>query len=189
MLSSSNRDAPVQLSDQLLALLTIVSLIGVVVLGSALTVVALRLRRLRTGYDAVLDPARREDLFEVLERRFGEVEQLREAIAVVHRNTEHLRSLLRAAVSRVGVVRYDAFDDMGGALSFSAAILDESGDGVVLSSINGRTEARTYAKPVTGGTSSYNLSPEEEAAIDAALTGERQAVVNPPRRRRGRAAS
>ncbi|MDP9022079.1 MAG: DUF4446 family protein [Actinomycetota bacterium] len=108
---------------------------------------------------------------------------------MVHRNTEHLRNLLRAAVSRVGVVRYDAFDDMGGALSFSAALLDESGDGVVLSSINGRTEARTYAKPVIGGTSSYNLSPEEEAAIDAALTGERQAVVNPPRRRRGRAAS
>ncbi|MDP9022078.1 MAG: hypothetical protein M3N57_05120 [Actinomycetota bacterium] len=52
-----------QFSDQLLALLTIVSLIGVVVLASALTVVALRLRRLRTGYDAVLDPARREDLF------------------------------------------------------------------------------------------------------------------------------
>ena len=46
----------------------------------------------------------------------------------------------------VAVVRYDAFADMGGRLSFSAALYDDSGDGFVLSSINGRSETRTYAK-------------------------------------------
>ena len=49
----------------------------------------------------------------------------------------------------MAVVRYDAFGDLAGALSFSAALLDDAGNGLVLSSINGRSETRTYAKGVT----------------------------------------
>ena len=76
-----------------------------------------------------------------------------------------------------GLLRYDAFEDVGGRLSFSCALLDEHGNGVVLTSINGRQETRVYAKPVTAGTSSYNLSSEEDEAI-------RQAMADEPRRRR-----
>jgi hypothetical protein len=72
-------------------------------------------------------------------------------------------------VQGVGVVRFDAFEDMGGHLSFSAALLDGHGDGVVLTSINGRQETRIYAKPVVGGTSQHNLSEEEQEAIRRAL--------------------
>ena len=64
-----------------------------------------------------------------------------------------------------GVVRYDAFGDMGGRLSFSAALLDDSGDGLVLTSINGRSETRTYAKALAGLQSEHTLSPEEQQAI------------------------
>lgn len=71
----------------------------------------------------------------------------------------------------VGVVRYDAFADMGGRLSFSAAIYDDNGDGLVLSSINGRSETRTYAKPLTGLRSEHTLSPEEQQAIQTARRG------------------
>lgn len=72
------------------------------------------------------------------------------------------------ALRHVGVVRYDAFGDMGGRLSFSAAIYDDKGDGLVVSSINGRTETRTYAKSLVDLRSEHNLSPEEQQAIDAA---------------------
>ncbi|MGH8971411.1 MAG: DUF4446 family protein [Actinomycetes bacterium] len=72
------------------------------------------------------------------------------------------------ALRNVGVVRYDAFRDMGGRLSFSAAIYDDNGDGLVISSINGRSETRTYAKELSGLRSEHSLSPEEEAAIAAA---------------------
>ena len=58
------------------------------------------------------------------------------------------------ALRHVAVVRYDAFGDMGGRLSFSAALLDDQGDGLVLSSINGRSETRTYAKALVGGRAS-----------------------------------
>jgi hypothetical protein len=101
-----------------------------------------------------------------------------------------LRELQRGTLSRLGVVRYDAFDDMGGMLSFSAALLDERGDGVVISAINGRTETRCYSKPITAGTSDQNLSGEEIAAIDAAIEGRTPPRALPPEgRRRRRAAS
>ena len=73
------------------------------------------------------------------------------------------------ALTRVAVVRYDAFGDLAGALSFSAALLDDAGNGLVLSSINGRSETRTYAKGVTGGQSDAPLSPEEQEAIAEAF--------------------
>jgi hypothetical protein len=72
------------------------------------------------------------------------------------------------ALRHIGVVRYDAFQDMGGRMSFSAALYDDNGDGIVISSINGRTETRTYAKSLIDLRSDHTLSPEEQQAIEAA---------------------
>ena len=83
-----------------------------------------------------------------------------------------LRADLGQALRHVAVVRYDAFGDMGGRLSFSAAVVDDRGDGLVISSIHARTESRTYAKGVVGGSSDATLTPEEQQALAAARTGE-----------------
>ena len=72
------------------------------------------------------------------------------------------------ALRNVAVIRYDAFTDTGGQLSWSMALLDDSGSGVVLTSIQGRNESRTYAKNVAGWASETQLSPEEEDAISNA---------------------
>jgi hypothetical protein len=72
------------------------------------------------------------------------------------------------ALRRVAVVRFDAFPDLAGRLSFSAAVLDQSGSGLVLTSIAGRSETRLYAKTVTAGGASDDLSPEEAQAVKAA---------------------
>ncbi len=79
-----------------------------------------------------------------------------------------LRGDLDRALRHLSVVRYDAFDDVGGRQSWSAAILDDEGSGVLLTSIQGRSEGRTYAKGVREWTSDLALSPEEESAIRAA---------------------
>jgi hypothetical protein len=68
------------------------------------------------------------------------------------------------ALRDVAVVRYDALNEMSGQLSFSMALLNALGDGIVLSSINGRRETRTYAKVVLAGKGAHDLSPEEEQA-------------------------
>lgn len=72
------------------------------------------------------------------------------------------------AMRHVAVVRYDAFTDTGGQLSWSLALLDDSGSGVVLSAIQGRNDSRSYAKNVAGWASETQLSPEEEDAISNA---------------------
>jgi hypothetical protein len=69
------------------------------------------------------------------------------------------------ALRHLAVVRYDAFGDMGGRLSWSLALLDDSGNGVVLTSIHGRSEARTYAKNISSWSCDQAMSPEEEEAV------------------------
>ncbi|WP_243742527.1 DUF4446 family protein [Actinorugispora endophytica] len=76
------------------------------------------------------------------------------------------------SIRDIAMVRYDALEEMSGARSFSLAMLNTAGDGVVLTSINGRTESRTYAKIVEGGEAAEALSPEEYRAIRAARLGQ-----------------
>ncbi|MGI8578609.1 MAG: DUF4446 family protein [Nocardioidaceae bacterium] len=87
------------------------------------------------------------------------------AAGEVAANIEALRSDVATTLRHLAVVRYDAFGDMGGHLSWSMALLDDGGDGVVLTSIHGRSDSRTYAKNVSGWSANQQLSPEEEQAI------------------------
>lgn len=82
---------------------------------------------------------------------------------------ESLRADLATSLRRVALVRYDAFGDHGGRLSFSLALLDDTGDGVALTSIAGRNETRVYAKGVSAGEGDRELSPEETQAVRAAM--------------------
>ncbi|MER5420688.1 DUF4446 family protein [Streptosporangium roseum] len=75
------------------------------------------------------------------------------------------------AIRDVAVFRYDAPEEMTGQLSFSVALMNGLGDGIVLTSINGHSEARTYVRPLRGGKGRQPLSPEEEHAVRAARLG------------------
>lgn len=75
------------------------------------------------------------------------------------------------AIRDVAVYRYDALQEMTGRLSFSVAMINALGDGIVLTSINGRSETRTYIRPVVGGKGGQPLSPEEQEAVRAARLG------------------
>lgn len=122
---------------------------------------ARRLRRLERRLDAVLAAG-------------GEVAAagdpaLRARIARVEGQLEACLGRLDGAISRVGVVRFNAFTDVGGEQSYAVALLNDRGDGIVLSSLFGREQSWTYAKPVRGGSSPYPLSREEQRAIARAL--------------------
>jgi hypothetical protein len=123
-------------------LLSVVSLV-VALLALGLTVVSLR----RT------------------QRRGPGVEELPEDVQGLRQEVAALKAEAADALRHLAVVRYDAFGDMGGHLSWSLALLDDGGHGVVLTSIHGRSEARTYAKNISGWTCEQQLSPEEEEAI------------------------
>lgn len=73
------------------------------------------------------------------------------------------------ALCHVALVRYDAFADLSGRMSFSLALLDDRGDGVALSALAGRSDTRVYAKAVAAGQGEHELSPEELQAVQAAF--------------------
>jgi hypothetical protein len=97
---------------------------------------------------------------------------LEEAQAELARRAERAESrlreldaLARTDVSRIGFVRYDAFDDTGSELSYALALLNREGDGILLSSIYSRTDTRTFGKAVERFTPLTNASAEELQAI------------------------
>ncbi len=98
----------------------------------------------------------------------GGVDAVPEDVQGLRQEVAALRREGADALRHLAVVRYDAFGDMGGQLSWSVALLDDGGDGVVLTSIHGRSDARTYAKSIAGWTSEQQLSPQEVEAIDHA---------------------
>lgn len=140
-----------------------------------------RLGRLRRAYRGVSQAAEGGDLLAEVGRQHDAVQQLTGQVAGLQKELAAARAEVSDAIRHVAVVRYDAFDDMGGRLSFSAALLDDAGDGLVLSSIHARSETRAYAKGVKGGACEHQLSPEEEQVIGFALRG-RGLTGAPPRR-------
>jgi hypothetical protein len=153
-----------------LTLLVYLALAASLALGVAVAVLAARLRAVRRTYATLLaGGAGGEDLLAAVARQVEATERLRGKLNLIGRETAQLRQRVSNLVGTVGLTRYDAFPEVGGHLSWSAAFLDEAGDGVVLSAINGRSETRSYAKPVRGGRSGHNLSDEERAAIAMAM--------------------
>lgn len=144
-------------------------------LGLVGTTVALvassRLARVRDTLAKIRGAHGDTDLIDALARSGADTDALLARLGGVQAELAELRSDISQAVRHVAVVRYDAFGDMGGRLSFSAALLDDAANGLVLTSINGRTETRTYLKGVRGGQSDTTLSPEEDQAVTYAVRG------------------
>jgi hypothetical protein len=126
------------------------AVVAVVLASVACALAALALRRTTTRTDGEGVDALPED-----------VHGLRQEVAA-------LKAESADALRHLSVVRYDAFGDVGGHLSWSLAVLDDAGHGVVLTSIHGRSEARTYAKSISSWSCEQQLSPEEEEAIEHA---------------------
>jgi hypothetical protein len=86
---------------------------------------------------------------------------------------------MRAAIRFQGLVRYDAYRDMGGQQSWSVALLDEARNGTVITSLHARDHARVYLKEIHAGQSPQRLSPEEYKAVEVAI-GEPLPSLRPP---------
>lgn len=83
---------------------------------------------------------------------------------------DEIKEALTFVVSRVATVRYDAFNNMGGQMSFSTAMLNDLGDGIVVTAINGRSETRTYIRNIKNQKCDVEISKEEVEAIKKAMT-------------------
>jgi hypothetical protein len=121
-----------------------------------------RYRKMMTGVDGA-------NLERLLIGHIDEVKQVVEENRRIDAENQRINALLQRAITRVGVVRFRAFDDMGSDLSYAVALLDAENNGVILSSIFGREDSCSYVKPIQAGQSSYTLTEEEQQALHQAM--------------------
>ena len=88
--------------------------------------------------------------------------------AIIKSNIKNIEHEMKNSIQKIGIVRYNAFDDVGSNLSFAVALLDGKNTGIVINGIYARETSSVYAKPVKNGVSEYLLSKEEEKALKIA---------------------
>ena len=148
---------------------------GVAVVALILAIVlAFKLRRLRGAQKAVLGTNGQRDLVvhaQQLEKGFTDMRDwVEESIEHFERRMQSTENRLDGCVAYRSLVRYDAYNELSGHQSSSLALLDARKSGVVVSSIVHRDQARLYVKQLHDGEAEIALSPEEQEAVDTALS-------------------
>ena len=149
-----------------------IALVGIAagIAGLALAWVAwVRVKRLREA-QKVLIGGGRKDLVEFAVSLQGRIDDLHRAVDEVAGGLARVDRRVDGSVTNTAIVRYDAYEDAGGHQSASLAFLDAARSGVVVSAIQGRDYARIYVKELDRGRASVALSPEEQQAVDRAMS-------------------
>lgn len=114
------------------------------------------------------------DLEDVIMKRFAEMDAVKNNSKRLTKEHKEIQAHLSSCVSKIGLVKYNAFEGMGGNLSFALALLDSDNDGVVLNCMHTREGCFNYAKEIIGGEAYVVLSEEEKEAIKRARTVEEE---------------
>jgi hypothetical protein len=157
------------LDPSTLSLAVIVLAVAIVGLAAWLLVLQRSESRLRGRLRRILSDNGSAGLDEVLAGQATQIEQLAGRVDALNALQRELESSTGRSLQKVGVVRFNPFQDSGGDQSFAIALLDQGGSGVLVSSLHGRAETRIFAKQVTNGRSTHSLSDEEQQAIRDAL--------------------
>lgn len=147
---------------------------GLIALGACVAL-WIGLRRTRAAQQVLLPDGTSAGLVDrqaTLQRAMTRLEEgLRDLQSLVERQGEFTEANLRTSLRFQGMVRYDAYRDMGGSQSWSIALLDGNRTGAIVTCLHARDHARVYLKELTDGTPEQRLSPEEERALALAVGG------------------
>ena len=108
------------------------------------------------------------NLDEMLKEYLRDVQEIKQDNSEIKAYYTKLDSDIASCIQKVGLVRYNAFKDVGSDLSFAIALLDRNDNGVVFNGLYGSESSNIYAKPIKGGVSKYQLSEEEKSALEIA---------------------
>lgn len=127
-----------------------------------------QISKLKKRYKIFMSGKNARNLEKTLIERLDQVDALLEANAANEKNIKILFNKMKFTFQKVGLVKYDAFNEMGGKLSFSLALLNEKNDGFVMNAVHSREGCYTYIKEIIDGNSIIVLSPEEQEALNMA---------------------
>ena len=141
-------------------------IIGLFVLYTNLS---LKYNRLKNSYNTFMKGKDGKTLEESMMERFAEVEAI---LKITKQNRIDIREInkkMKNDYKKVGIVKYDAFNEMGGKLSFALAMLDGNNSGWIINAMHSREGCYTYVKEILKGESFVELAEEEAEALDKAM--------------------
>ncbi|HQJ23999.1 MAG TPA: DUF4446 family protein [Bacillota bacterium] len=146
------------------------ALMFLLLIVAALTMaLMLRVQKIKRQYEKLLSGVSEQNVEEVLIDYLTSTKELESRTKALEVRMGTAEMEAGTHIQNIGMVRYNAFEGVGGEQSFSLALLDDKKNGITITGIFGHSETRVYAKPIEDGSSKYNLSPEELEAISKAV--------------------
>ena len=150
----------------------IIGLAGLVLLTMILLIVFIvQMAKLKKRYKIFMQGNDAKSLEDTLVYRLEQVDELIEANASNERNIDMIFKNMKDCFQKIGLVKYDAFNEMGGKLSFSLCLLNEKNNGFIINAMHSREGCYTYVKEIIDGNSIIQLADEEEQALQQAIDG------------------
>lgn len=147
-----------------------IALSVVCIITSILLIITLcKLKKLKRRVDALTRGKDAESMEDSILNFFERIECLEDAEKKMHKDIRDIKENLKITYQKTGLVKYDAFREMSGALSYSLALLDKENNGILISSMYSREGCYTYAKDIVNGECKINLSDEEQEALKQAV--------------------
>ncbi|GAA0127034.1 DUF4446 family protein [Clostridium senegalense] len=147
-----------------------IALLGVLAVFFIVLIVTLSsLNRLEKKYRRLMRGSNNKNLEELILKYLDTIDEVKNNNNEIKEICKNTQGLTNNCIQKFSIIRYKAFEDVGSDLSYSIAFLDANNDGVLLTSIYGRNESTTYAKPIDKGISRYDLSEEEERVLHEAI--------------------
>ena len=147
----------------------IVMLVLIIVLFVLYFNVSMNYNRLKNSYNSFMKGKDGKTLEESMKEKFAEVEAILKVTKQNRQDIKDMSKILRRNYQKFGIVKYDAFNEMGGKLSFALAMLDGNNSGWIINAMHSREGCYTYIKEIIKGESYIELAEEEAEALDKAI--------------------
>lgn len=159
-----------ELIEQNYAYIAIGVTVLIVVLIIMIIILLVKQHKLNVKYKNFMQGSDGRTLEKLIIDRFTDIDNLKRDSLSIHKEIDNIKENLLTTIQKIGIVKYDAFMEMGGKLSFAIALLDKNNDGIILNSVHSSREGcYTFLKEIIKGESFLELSGEEKAALDQAI--------------------
>lgn len=146
------------------------ALMGIVLLLLFLSIInIISVGKWKRKYKKFMGDTNAKSLEENILNKLSDLDKVVENSIVTKEKVDRMEAMMSATFQKIGLVKYDAFDEMGGKLSFSLALLNERNDGFIINAMHSREGCYTYIKEIIAGKSVLILAKEEEDALEMAL--------------------
>ena len=153
----------------------IIGIAAVLVILLVLLIVALsKIGKLKKQYNVFMEGKDGKSLEETFQKKFENMDFINDELKKIQGRLELIDENLLKTYQKVAIVKYDAFNEMGGKLSFSLALLSQTNDGFIINAMHSREGCYTYIKEIIDGNSVITLSEEEQEALDTALNSNKK---------------